>query len=258
MIGKVLKSMIRKYNNPPITEALFDIQVEPSKGITIETIDGLSSPLLDQYPKKRPRRKFQAKIELKGDKPPSTDSSDFGIDGFLFWAEDEKQVTQFRLDGFSFSRLKPYPPGGWEEIYPQMVELWNLYKESLNPLFVKMIAVRYINHIEINKPLGEMDWENYFNWTPPVFGKLPHQIEQFLYRTTIQFPEDSIKAVITLLTGPPQETSKTTVLFSLDVIKEIQLPLDRFKIDPLFERLREIKDELFEAGLTETLKKEFE
>lgn len=250
--------MVKKYSIPPITEALFDIQVELPKEVTIETIDGLSSSLLNQYPKKRPRRKFQTKIEFKVDNPPSTDSSDFGIDGFLFWTEDEKQVTQFRLDGFSFSRLKPYPPRGWDEVYPQMVELWNFYKESLKPLLVKRVAVRYINLIEVQKPLGEMDWGSYFNWPPPVFGKLPHQIEQFVYRTTIQFPEESIKAAITLLTGPTQETSKTTVIFDLDVFQEIRLSLDQFRIDPLFGKLREIKDELFEAGLTETLKKEFE
>jgi uncharacterized protein (TIGR04255 family) len=250
--------MVKKYSKPPITEALFDIQVELPKEITIETIDGLSSPLLDLFPKKRPRRKFSTKIEFKGDNPPSTDSSDFGIDGFLFWSEDEKQVTQFRLDGFSFSRLKPYPPRGWEETYPQMVELWNFYKDSLKPLLVKRVAVRYINLIEIPKPLGEMDWGSYFNWAPPVFGELPHQIEQFAYRTTIQFPAESIKAVITILTGPLQEPAKTTAIFDLDVFKEIHLSLDQFRIDPLFEKLREIKDDLFEAGLTETLKREFE
>ncbi|WP_081579054.1 TIGR04255 family protein [Leptospirillum ferriphilum] len=250
--------MVRKYSKPPITEALFDIQVELPKEVNIETIDGLSSPLLDRYPKKRPRRKFSTKIEFKGDNPPSTDSSDFGIDGFLFWTEDEKQVTQFRLDGFSFSRLKPYPSGGWEETYPQMVEFWNFYKDSLKPLLVKRVAVRYINLIEVPKPLGEMDWGSYFNWAPPVFGELPHQIEQFVHRTTIQFPEESIKAVITLLTGPPQEPSKTTAIFDLDVFKEIHLSLDQFKIDPLFKKLRGIKDDLFEAGLTETLKREFE
>ena len=213
--------MVKKYSKPPITEALFDIQVELPKEVTIETIDGLSSSLLDRYPKKRPRRKFSTKIEFKADTPPSTDSSDFGIDGFLFWTEDEKQVTQFRLDGFSFSRLKPYPSGGWEEIYPQMVELWNFYKDSLKPFLVKRVAVRYINLIEVPKPLGEMDWGSYFNWAPPVFGELPHQIEQFAYRTTIQFPAESIKAVITILTGPLQEPAKTTAIFDLDVFKEI-------------------------------------
>ena len=205
IIQKALGSMVKKYSKPPITEALFDIQVELPKEITIETIDGLSSPLLDLFPKKRPRRKSSMKIEVKGDSPPSADFSDFGIDGFLFWSEDEKQVTQFRLDGFSFSRLKPYPPRGWEETYPQMVELWNFYKDSLKPLLVKRVAVRYINLIEIPKPLGEMDWGSYFNWAPPVFGELPHQIEQFAYRTTIQFPAESIKAVITILTGPLQD-----------------------------------------------------
>ena len=250
--------MVKKYSKPPITEALFDIQVELPKEITIETIDGLSSPLLDLFPKKRPRRKSSMKIEVKGDSPPSADFSDFGIDGFLFWSEDEKQVTQFRLDGFSFSRLKPYPPRGWEETYPQMVELWNFYKDSLKPLLVKRVAVRYINLIEVPKPLGEMDWGSYFNWAPPVFGELPHQIEQFAYRTTIQFPAESIKAVITILTGPLQEPAKTTAIFDLDVFKEIHLSLDQFRIDPLFEKLREIKDDLFEAGLTETLKREFE
>jgi len=250
--------MIKKYSKPPITEALFDIQVELPKDVSIETIDGLASPLLDQYPKKRPRRMFSPKNELKDDNPPSADSSDFGVDGFLFWSEDERQVVQFRLDGYSFSRLRPYPREGWDETYPQMVELWDFYKNSLKPLSIKRVAVRYINRIEIPRPVGEVDWGTYFNWGPPVFGERHYQIEQFAHRTTIQFPEESIKAVITQLTGPVAGPSESAVIFDLDVFKEVYFPLNQFRMDPLFGKLREIKDNLFEAGLTETLKMEFE
>ena len=71
-------------------------------------------------------------------------------------------------------------------------------------------------------------------------------------------PDRIHQGLITLSTGPLQEPSKTNAIFDLDVFKEIHLSLDQFRIDPLFEKLREIKDDLFEAGLTETLKREFE
>ncbi len=38
---------------------------------------------------------------------------------------DRLNVAQFRRDGFTFNRLRPYTK--WEEIRPEALRLWQLY-----------------------------------------------------------------------------------------------------------------------------------
>ena len=41
----------------------------------------------------------------------------FQVDGYVFTSADGKQVVQYRLDGFTFSRLRPYTR--WEEVFAE-------------------------------------------------------------------------------------------------------------------------------------------
>lgn len=247
--------MAKRYMNAPLTEALFDIQVELPKEVTVAMIENLSGALLEKYPTKKPRRKFSAKFEFNSDTLPTTESSDLGIDGFFFWSKDEKQVAQFRLDGFSFSRLKPYT--SWEETFPEMCYLWECYRDHLNPLNIKRIAVRYINLIEIPKAQEGIDWTTYFTMASFNSGDIAYQIDAFMHRTSFQLPNKSIKGMITFLTGPIQDPSKVSVIFDLDVFMEVQIHPSQFAVENLFGSLRDVKDQLFESCLTETMKDQF-
>ena len=95
-------------------------------GVGLKELESVSLEISKDYPKLRPRRRFQGKFELKEGQPLSSETVDLGVDGYLNWSSDEKQVTQFRLDGFSFNRLRPYT--GWETCYPEVMRRWAFFK----------------------------------------------------------------------------------------------------------------------------------
>ncbi len=94
-------------------------------------IEALYPKVSDHYPEKRIQKMFETKVGSFGpvEGMPSAETKDRGVVGFQFWAKDLKQVCRFGLDGFSFSRLRPY--SDWDSSFPEAMRLWSIYTKSL-------------------------------------------------------------------------------------------------------------------------------
>src|SRR5439155_20169394 len=155
----MLKKMpaTRHLQNAPITEAIIDFRVKTRSDLRAEDLATVKDRLSNRLPKVEEMRGLQATIQvLKGQGQPPV-VQDLGLQGYFFKSQDEKVISQFRIDGFTFNRLRPYT--SWEDIFPQAMELWRLYLEVAKPLAVMRLAVRYINHILL--PPGAEKFENY-------------------------------------------------------------------------------------------------
>ncbi len=97
----------RHFDHAPITEAIIDLQVKLPKDFEVEQLATLKDKLRDRYPKVEEHRLIRGTFELKAGKPTSQ-SADLGLRGFFFRSGDPVNVAQFRIDGFTFSRLRPY------------------------------------------------------------------------------------------------------------------------------------------------------
>lgn len=139
----------QKLKNPPIVEAVIDIECDLPPDMKIEELGKRAGEAFQlEYPKVQPRFLFEHHFEAKPDSetPPKT-STRRGIDGFLFKKEDEKQLVQVRRQGFSFNRLKPYST--LEEYLPEVERTWRVFSNFAKPVKVKAVRLRYINRLEI-------------------------------------------------------------------------------------------------------------
>src|SRR5258708_35248458 len=59
-------------------------------------------------------------------------------------------VAQFRIDGFTFSKLEPYTT--WEEVFAEASRLWQLYVAKAQPPEVIRVAVGCINRLRVPGP----------------------------------------------------------------------------------------------------------
>jgi len=100
---------------------------------------------------------------MKGLTAPEAIPPQGGIQGVQFISPDGKKVVQFRLDGFSFHKLKPYQ--SWELLKEEAMQIWKYYLECAKPLNVKRAALRYVNQIDI--PLPFKNLEEYILTVPP-------------------------------------------------------------------------------------------
>ena len=220
--------------------------------VSFSNLEKLHDKIKDLYPEKKTRKRLEATFDLKDEKDPLIKTAPFE-EGYLFKTSDGRQVVQYRLDGFTFSRLRPY--SRWEEVFQEAKRLWEIYEIAVKPNLVTRLAVRYINSIEI--PLKEIDYDNYLTAGPRVPDGLPQLLRHFLTRTIVPFPERGAEAIIIQTPSDRQDPLKTGILLDIDVYAMVNLAAGDARIYEILGVLREIKDRIFFSSITEKTKELF-
>lgn len=244
---------MEKFSNPPISEAIFDVKIDPPLVVDAKEIEALHSIGLSLYPEKEPMRTIETTVDLK---QGGVTAKDKGVVGFRFWAKDRIKACRFGLDGFTFNRLKPYDD--WETSFAEAMSLWDIYKEAFNPKLIKRVALRYINIIEI--PFEHFELDEYIVNSPRPPGELTQVMKEFNSRIVIQYDRRT-RAIITLATQPLRKAGITSIVFDIDVFSEFSdtpFPADnKTQLVDILERLREYKNEIFDKSTTPKAKELF-
>ena len=241
--------MVEVFRNAPITEALIDIRTQLPKTVSLSNLEKLHSGIQEEYPQKRTRMMWEGSVELKGEGVPIK-TVRRAADGYLFTSSDGKQVVQFRLDGFSFSRLRPY--SRWEEVYGEAKRLWEIYRTGTKPIIVQRLATRYINSIEI--PSKRFDYDDYFTAAPKIPQGLPQSLSHFFTRLVIPFPDRGATAIVVQTPAERFDPINTVVILDIDAFAEVSLVSNDAKLDEILAILRRVKNEIFFSSITERTK----
>ncbi len=229
----------------PISEALIDIQVTLPPSVTEATLKALHRKIEADYPQARARRRWESAFSIN-DSGESSRSDSIGVDGWLFTSRDGKQVAQFRLDGFSANRLRPYER--WEGLRDEARRLWEVYRDAVQPSIIRRVALRYINRLRI--PLAA-DLDRYLTAGPRIPSVLPQQFHGFL--TQIELPDLATGATATISQALESESSSSSNTIVLDIDVARGDPIDPSSSDlwGSLESLRTLKNRLFFASITE-------
>jgi uncharacterized protein (TIGR04255 family) len=232
----------------PLVEGLIDIRVEQSAAATPAALKAACDELAAEFPSRQEQHTIVAQFSFSSDANTTSSTTEQGPDGIILRSADEKWVVQFRLDGFTISRLHPY--GTWDELKAKASALWANYSEAAKPIKVVRIASRFVNRVQM--PPGESFDKTFL--TNFVMGpSLPQSVAGYLLRVVIPFEEQNAVAIVTQ---------------SLDVgDKECILDLDTFSVQPQgiaeneiwskLDNLRDVKNRLFFGSFTEAALERF-
>ncbi len=238
--------------NAPITEALIDIRVKMREDLTVEKLESIYNSISGQYPDKKARHKWEGKFEFKkGESPISLGTET--IDGYIFTSTDHKQIFQARLDGFTFSRLKPYET--WEQLHDEAYKLWQKYREVNSPEITR-VALRYINKMEI--PLSGKDFNEYLAAAPIVPEGLPQGVSSFLTRVVIHEPSIDAAAIITQALEQVVNPNFIPIILDIDVFRQKSEGISEEDAWKILEKLRHFKNTIFFESITEKTKEIFQ
>ncbi len=230
----------------PITEALIDIRVELPSKASVDTLRPFCDEVRIEYPQSRERRKGHAEFTFGKPGQTAITVEPEHPDGYVLTSVDGTQIVQVRLDGFTFSRLKPYKT--WDHLHQAARPLWARYCDLASPTSVTRIAVRYINRLEL--PLPVESFKDWLTTTPEIAPALPQGMSGFFLRLNIPFAEPRGFANVTLAIEPGDYTGYVPVIFDIDAF----LPGPFYpKDDAMWDRftnLRAIKNEVFFNSLT--------
>jgi uncharacterized protein (TIGR04255 family) len=237
----------RLLRRDPIQEAVIDFRAGGATTLSdAAAAASVVSALSDRFPKHEERRKFETRIELKSGKFV-TENQDEGFFGVFLSSQDDQTVAQFRRDGFTLNRLKPYT--GWATLLPLVLDLWDAYVSVAHPDHVARVALRYINRLDLSLEAGK-DFSSYLRSAPEIPPELPQEVAGFQTRVTIVQPDGSMANIIQTL--EQSSTERMVILLDIDAYRNGPMPVGREAIRPILESLREFKNRVFFESVTET------
>jgi uncharacterized protein (TIGR04255 family) len=173
--------------------------------------------------------------------------------GYRFEAGDGSQVVQFRTDGFTFSQLASYKD--WETMVEQAHQMWARYLEVATPKEISRVGTRYINMMRFPLPFTELP--EYLYDPPTVAPGQPGGLMSFLKRVVTHDEPTGETAIITQGIESFEEEHVPVIL---DIDAFVTTPFEPTDVDfwHCLSRLRETKNEIFFASITERAAELFE
>jgi uncharacterized protein (TIGR04255 family) len=226
-------------------EAVIDFRVVRQEQVSAETFADLGSTIGEQYTKTGSIQSIEARFGVFHGKPLGASQTQTDI-GFRYQTATE--IAQFRVDGFTFSKIVPYTT--WEEVSAEAFRLWKVYVNAAKPRQVSRIAVRYINQMQLPtvKDLGE-----YLTAPPQLPEPIPQTVRDFLTRVNVRDDRRNASAVIVQALERQMDPSTISLLLDIDAFREVNEELDDSGLIAVFGQLRELKNEIFFASITEKI-----
>jgi uncharacterized protein (TIGR04255 family) len=243
--------------NPPIVEALLDIRAELPKTAQLEQLSRLEEPFKKLYPTKRAHLSWRGDMHVASETIEVVKSG--GQDGLVFQSLDGRRIVQARLNGFTFNKLKPYD--SWTIFRDEARSAWNIYVSTSNPTRITRLGLRFINAIQL--PFGS-EFKDYFRTFVEIAPELPQSLESFIVRLIIPFERFNCKAIVTETTRPlidkqtgRPDPEKFDFVLDIDVFRIGTFSKDSDDMWAAFDLMREAKNELFFASITDRARELF-
>jgi uncharacterized protein (TIGR04255 family) len=252
LTAMTMSSSKRHYPKAPITEALIDLGVELPANFSAEDLAKVQKGEEAAYP--TVERIDETVGQVLVGPALSAASTTRQHRGFLFRSSDGKHIQQARTNGFTMSRLAPYPR--WEEFRSEARRLWDIYRAIAHPTKVVRVAVRYINRIDIPLPLS--DFGEYLRTVPQVSTHLPQGLNSYFMQLVIPLDDIKSQAIINETIIDPARANVVSVVLDIDIFRSDDLPSSEEGIWGFIEHLRDVKDNVFEACITDKARELFQ
>lgn len=236
------------YSKAPVIEAAIDISVYPSGSGTNENLQKLREAIKQEYPESQ--QILEQKFIFQQDQQYSSSHHTVNPTGLRLINVEQHKVANVRIDGCGLSILHPY--NHWEVFRDEARQLWDLYRNILEPHNPTRLAVRYINRLDI--PDVSIKLEEYLRTVPQISPDMPQILQRYFMQLTVPMVEIHAIAVINQAIVPPPEEGMTSIMLDIDLSREEKLPEDEQSIWSIFEELRIGKNEIFESCVTSKYK----
>jgi uncharacterized protein (TIGR04255 family) len=235
--------MTQKYKRPPITEAV--VEVRMSSAVSQEVLEKVQKRLLVEYPAP-PQRTFNMQVEVGEDTSKVIQEPL----GYKLTSRDASDVVSISTQAIASSRLPPYE--GWEPFIAQARRNWDIWTGIVGRREISRLGVRYINRLDIPvREVPELRIEDYLNFglRLPKTGIPP--MTHLSINSVAPLGKDECTLILNAGTGPSPLVQTFSLYLDLDISREVALPQRDDKLWEFVDRMREHKNFIFEACITD-------
>jgi uncharacterized protein (TIGR04255 family) len=233
------------YSRSPLTEAIIHFSVVPREGVTLSTLGEMQAGEEERYPSRQTRMHMEGAISAGEEVSASARQSAVG---YVFKSADDLYLLQALQNAFSFHRLAPYDR--WETFRDEARRLWEAYGRIARPSGISLIAVRYINRLDLPLPFGDL--KEYLRTFPEVSSDLSQTLSGYLMRLDI--PQEDLGAMLHLseVVIPPPRDGVASIVLDIELTRDFPDPTqDEQEIWQTLEAFRARKNLIFEACITD-------
>ena len=235
-------------NHAPITEALIDIQVEKQEELSFVGLQEAFNNLDFGYYLKNKISLNTFGFKVTSDGHETHSSSEAKQIGIRLHSSDEKYVAQFRLTGFTLSRLPPYE--NWETLIAEAKRIWSVYNDRTAPIQITRIATRFINNLQLPLENGEA-FQVYLQKLADVPDEVPQSLSSFFQQFQLVDTTTKASVNLTLALESIQPSEPAPVILDVDAFIFSDLAPEDQKLWKILENLRELKNRCFFGSLTD-------
>lgn len=238
------------YPNAPITEAVIDIQV--TSLVSVDVLAQAHAGEEANYPTIAKLNSTTSEMVFGPEMHAAATATSQPI-GYLYRSVDGVQIYQARTNGYTFSRLAPYPH--WLEFSREARRLWDTYRSIAKPSAITRVAVRYVNRIDIPLPL--QSFGDYLRTAPQLSPDLPEGLSGYFMQLTFPLIDIQGEGIINQTIIEPAKPGVVSVVFDIDIFRMVDLPDSEDQLWALLEQLRQMKNRVFEACITDNARRLF-
>lgn len=233
----------------PIIEAVVDIDCDMPPDLDVEALDAAArAALAPAYPTARRRVLNEHQISAEPGGPLAVTTYQ-GLQALQYLTADEKQIVQFRPDGFSFNRLAPYT--SLDDYLPEIERTWKLFTQMARPALCRAVRMRFINRIALPLAGGRVEIDAYLKLAPRLADEKRLTFVGFFNQHTVLEPATGNQANIVFATQQ-SELDRLPIIFDIQVFKtEDCEPDDWQSISGRIHSLRDLKNLVFRNSLTD-------
>ncbi len=245
----IMEDIRFQLDHAPIIEAVLDIDCDLPPTLDWSALQAASHEVLrSRYPKVRQQFVQNHILTAGGDAAPVHQFNE-GLAAVQFLTEDERQLVQFRANGFSFNRLAPYTT--LDDYLPEIESAWLTFRELAGPVMVRKIGFRMINRILLPLKDDRLDYGDYLATPPrlPATGLKLGIVGFFDQQMAVD--EETGNLVNIVKTSQLPEGDKLPVILDIDTYFECLSPPPEWgELLPRIESLRSLKNRIFRHTLT--------
>jgi uncharacterized protein (TIGR04255 family) len=245
-LDSIWEKTVPHYRKAPIIEAAIEFVTRSPADLSAEVVASVYKKDRDDFAERAELRKATVLFQSDQEELSATQEQA----GWAWRNSDKTRVVQSRMDGYSFTRGRPY--GHWDDFQLDARRLWMLYKSATKPEAVNQISLKYVNRFDI--PLPVIELKDYFLTSPEISTKMPQRMAGMFMQLQIPYPEiDSMLALTQTLVPPPQ-AGYVSVVLVIELTRAVSVPQDDDGIWGVLGQFRGIKNTVFDACLTEKTK----
>lgn len=236
---------IRYLADAPISEAVLDVRIPGPPPAHAQTLRELLASL-EPFPEIQDLKQGSIAFRLSPDGEPESRTEGAEVVGVRGTTEDGLWVVQYRHDGLTFSRLRPYP--GWSKFLDRARPFVERFIEAVRPPFIERLALRYINVFRLPNPC---DPAEYFVAPPSLPESLRLQVGSLVSRLTVGDPSTGLQAHVAHVLQDDIRPDSMGMILDIDVFRVARLEAEASRLWADLDELRELKNRIFFESITD-------